>query len=388
MKVIIKKPDLLSRLAVLFTIPISVLRECNLHISGNELLPDDMVHIPGYWTREESVSSLDLTQPDEFERIQIANPMMNEGENANQSIRLPVKIQHSIVDQTCPYPSSKCINDMEVLGTIYPFLSRKSIGKSELGQDIWELRIGIGPKKVHMNASMHANEWITSLVLMKWLNEYLLALTTGSTFGVCTALELFQECNLSLVIMANPDGVDLVLNGPPEKLKEDLKKMNNGKEEFLGWKANIRGVDLNNQFPANWEIEKKRKKPTGPAARDFPGKEPLTESEVKSLVALVQNEQFDRVVSLHTQGEEFYWGYEGQEPEIASIMAREFVIRSGYKAVRYIDSHAGFKDWFIDHYKKPGFTLELGKGINPLPLSQFNQIYQDTKPILNACLYL
>lgn len=388
MEVIIKKPDLLSRLAVLYSIPIALLRECNLHISNNELSVGDMVHIPGYWTREERLSSLDITHPVERERIQVANSMESMEENPKQSVRLPVKIQHSIVDQTCPYSSSKCMNDMEILTTIYPFLQMKSIGKSELGQDIWELRIGIGPKKVHMNASMHANEWITSLVLMKWLNDYLLALTTGTNLGECSALELFLECDLSLVMMVNPDGVDLVVNGPSEKMKKDLIRMNDGREEFLGWKANIRGIDLNNQFPANWEIEKKRKRPKKPAARDFPGIEPLTESEVKSLVALVQKEGFDRVVSLHTQGEEFYWGYEKKEPEITSVMAMEFTARSGYKAVRYIDSHAGFKDWFIDQFKKPGFTLELGKGINPLPLSQFEQIYRDTKPILNACLYL
>ena len=384
MKVLIKKPDLLSRLAVLYSVPIAVLRECNIHIKQNELVPEDTVHIPGFWTREEKVSSLDKVNPREYERIRVANPTMSEG----GLIRLPVKIQHGIIDHTTPYSSSKCVNDMKILVTMFPFVKMSSIGQSEQGQDIWELRVGVGPKKIHMNASMHANEWITSLVLMKWLNEYLVALTAGEKLGDCPALEFFLECDVSLVMMVNPDGVDLVVNGPDETMKKDLVLMNQGKEEFLGWKANGRGVDLNNQFPANWEIEKKRKQPTGPAARDYPGIEPLTESEVKSLVALVQKEQFDRIVSLHTQGEEFYWGYEGQEPIISAVMAKEFADRSGYKAVRYVDSHAGFKDWFIDRFKKPGFTLELGKGINPLPLSQFEQIYQDTKPILNASLYL
>ena len=384
MKIIIKKPDLLSRLSVLFSVPIAVLRACNVHIKQNELVPDDMIHIPGYWTREEKLSPSDELNPREYERIQIVNPTMGDG----ALIRLPVKIQHTIIDHTSPYTSSKCVNDMEILVTMYPFLKMSSIGKSEHGQDIWELRVGLGSKKVHMNASMHANEWITSLVLMKWLNEYLLALSAGEKLGDCLALECFLECDLSLVMMVNPDGVDLVVNGPDDGMKKKLILMNNGNEEFLGWKANGRGVDLNNQFPANWEIEKKRKRPTGPAARDYPGIEPLTESEVKSLVALVQKERFDRVVSLHTQGEEFYWGYEGQEPDISSVMAKELANQSGYKPVRYIDSHAGFKDWFINQFKKPGFTLELGKGINPLPLSQFNRIYKDTKPILDACLYL
>ena len=36
----------------------------------------------------------------------------------------------------------------------------------------------------------------------------------------------------------------------------------------------------------------------------------------------------------------------------------------------------GFKDWFITEFKKPGFTIEIGKGKNPLPISDFDNIYE------------
>ena len=45
-------------------------------------------------------------------------------------------------------------------------------------------------------------------------------------------------------------------------------------------------------------------------------------------------------------------------------------------------SFAGYKDWFIQTYKKPGFTIEVGLGLNPLPISQFEQIYNDILGIL------
>lgn len=61
---------------------------------------------------------------------------------------------------------------------------------------------------------------------------------------------------------------------------------------------------------------------------------------------------------------------------------------SGYRAVRNVDSHAGFKDWYIQEFKRPGFTLELGKGINPLPLSQFNELLEKVGRIFLAALYL
>ena len=47
------------------------------------------------------------------------------------------------------------------------------------------------------------------------------------------------------------------------------------------------------------------------------------------------------------------------------------------EAIQYIDSHAGYKDWFIQEFRKPGFTIELGVGVNPLPLSQFDEIYEE-----------
>ena len=43
---------------------------------------------------------------------------------------------------------------------------------------------------------------------------------------------------------------------------------------------------------------------------------------------------------------------------------------------------AGYKDWFIKVFRRPGFTIEAGAGENPLPLSQFDEIYRDNLGIL------
>jgi len=40
-------------------------------------------------------------------------------------------------------------------------------------------------------------------------------------------------------------------------------------------------------------------------------------------------------------------------------------------------SFDGCKDWFISKFNRPGFTIECGKGKNPLPLSDFVGIYND-----------
>ncbi|WP_147532351.1 M14 family metallopeptidase [Bacillus marasmi] len=300
----------------------------------------------------------------------------------------PNRVTNAVVNHMEKYDSSILHRDLANLEELYPFIKVKSIGKSVLGNPIPEIKIGSGrTKKININASFHANEWITTSVLMRFVNDYLLALTNCHSLNGLFMLPYYQSVELSIVPMVNPDGVNLVLNGPPKALREELVNMNKGRHEFTAWKANIRGVDLNNQFPAKWEIEKGRKEPKEPASRDYPGDTPLSEPEAVAMAELVQLEQFDRLIALHTQGSEFYWGYEGLEAPESTIIAKEFERVSGYKAVQYVDSHAGFKDWFIQEFRKPGFTIELGKGINPLPLSQFQQIYEKVLPIMLAALY-
>lgn len=289
-----------------------------------------------------------------------------------------------------PYDSDELERDIEKLTLMYPFINKNVIGYSVLNKPIYELTIGHGKKKIHMNGAFHANEWITTSVIMHWLQDYLKAIVGGKHLEGHSCLELYHDTTLSVVPMVNPDGVDLVLNGLPDTIEYEpsLLQMNDLSIDFSQWKANIRGIDLNNQYPAKWEIEKARKRPKAPAPRDYPGDAPLTEPEAVALAELVKNNQFDRVLAFHTQGEEIYWGYLRKEPEEAEAIVREFVKHSGYKAVRDIDSHAGFRDWFVNDWRKAGYTIELGMGENPLPFDQFDDIYCKSKGIFLAALYM
>ena len=53
-----------------------------------------------------------------------------------------------------------------------------------------------------------------------------------------------------------------------------------------------------------------------------------------------------------------------------------------YADVPYESSFAGYKDWFIQRFRRPGYTIEAGRGENPLPLDQFEEIYRNNLPIL------
>lgn len=106
------------------------------------------------------------------------------------------------------------------------------------------------------------------------------------------------------------------------------------------------------------------------------------------MAELAKDRNFEKMLALHTQGEVIFWGYEGLEPAESIAIAEEFGRVSGYEPIRYVDSFSGYKDWFIQEFRRPGFTLELGEGVNPLPLDQFDEIYQETMGIFLASLYM
>ncbi|KAA6451457.1 M14 family metallopeptidase [Bacillus swezeyi] len=366
------KPDLkqnMSRLSDILNIPEQLLISANLGASLDEF------YFPGV----NQQAGKDAPPAETYEQLEL---LVNERPRLNEEQWLT---------ETMVYDSAALKNEIEKLTECFPFVTSHILGRSALGQPIYELCLGAedAEKRTHINASFHANEWITTSVLMKWLKEYCLFLCTGQHVLGFSPTELFRQTKLSVVPLVNPDGVDLVLLGP-EHLgieRDAFDEMNEHQPDFKEWKANINGVDLNNQFPSDWEIEKRRKPPKSPSYRDYPGDEPLTEPEAIVMRDLIASQPPDRLVALHTQGEEIYWGYKGLEPPESSKVIQTFERLSGYKGVRFIDSYAGFRDWFIHFYQKEGYTVELGKGKNPLPLSQFDDIYCKSRGILWASCF-
>lgn len=146
-------------------------------------------------------------------------------------------------------------------------------------------------------------------------------------------------------------------------------------------------MDLNLQFPADWERAKEIKYEQGfdqPAPRDFVGYGPLTAPEAIALYNFTLSHNFSIVIAYHTQGKVIYWQYQDYTPEESYVIVQNFSRVSGYTAedTPYNSSFAGYKDWFIFKYRKPGFTIEAGLGENPLPISQFDSIYNDNLGIL------
>lgn len=297
-------------------------------------------------------------------------------------------MEELIVEPTAAYDYGRLRRDLALLTERYNLLRTERLGCSAMGRDLYCVRLGSGPRRVHVNAAFHANEWITSVVLMSLLEELAGAHERNSAFAGRCARTLLADNSLWLVPMVNPDGVDLVLHGagPDHPLRGKLLALNGGAADFSGWKANIRGVDLNDQFPAHWEEERARRVIAAPGPRDYGGEAPLTEPEAQAMVILTLDADFHRVAALHTQGEEIYWNYRECEPPESEALAARLAAASGYKAVKLEDSDAGYKDWFIQQYRRSGFTIELGSGVNPLPISQLPQLRAAARAILGELL--
>lgn len=298
-----------------------------------------------------------------------------------------------IVPTNISYGSNILNINLKGFQSKFPFLEQGDIGYSVLGQGLKYIKFGRGNKQIFYSASIHANEWINSVLLMKFLENLSLAYLNNSTIWGVPASYLFNNYSLYIVPMVNPDGVDLVVG--------NLAKHNPQKYEYTkhlsqnypqipfpqGWKANINGIDLNLQFPAEWETARKNKFAQGytkPGPRDYVGTAPLVAQEALALYNFTLQKNFSLILAYHTQGETIYWKFLNYLPPNSYEIGRHFSQVSGYllENTPYTSGFAGYKDWFIQNYKLPGYTIESGLGENPLPISQFQDIYSKNIGIL------
>lgn len=297
-----------------------------------------------------------------------------------------------IVNPSVKYNSSILKKDLDALIFKYPFLKLYTIGYSVLDNPIYSVRLGFGSKQVCYLASTHANEYITTTLLMKFLENMCIAYYQNSSISGYNVKNLLNSTTIYLIPLVNPDGVDL-LNGNISSTSNSYIYARYIASKYPdipfpnGWKANIKGVDLNLQFPAGWENAKKIKFAQGytsPAPRDFVGFGPLTEPEALAVYDFTLAHNFRLILTYHTQGKEIYWQFQDYAPKEAYSIGQKFARVSGYTLanVPYESSFAGYKDWFLQQYRRPGHTIEAGLGENPLPFSQFNQIYNDNIGIL------
>ena len=297
---------------------------------------------------------------------------------------------------TTDIPISSARNDELILQIVraYPFCRTELIGTTAFGRPLRTLVIGTGPRKVLYTAAHHANEWITSYILLKFAEELAAAIqNNGRVYGV-PAKNIAAAATIYMVPMVDPEGVDLVTGAiAPGSLEYEIARRLSENYPAIpfpnGWKANLLGVDLNLQYPAGWLRAREIKFSQGftrPGPRAYVGRAPLSQLESRALAGYTEAIDPALVLAYHSQGKEIYWQFGGYDIPGARALGEDFARTSGYTLsdVPEESAYAGYKDWFIQNFRRPGYTIEVGEGVNPLPLSQFDEIYRDNLGILGT----
>ena len=265
------------------------------------------------------------------------------------------------------------------------------IGESVFGRSIPVITLGdrMAQKSVLYVATHHACENICTSVLLNFAEEYLNAYERYAQMYQINLRYLFRMRKIYIVPMLNPDGVEYRLNGIEENnpIKDRILAYN-GNDDFSKWSSNGRGVDLNHNYNAYFEEYKTIEKEKGitNGKTKYSGEYAESEPETASLANFIRynSSEIEGIISLHTQGEEIYYKSRGIVPKRADHIARIISRLTGYSVAEVSGEGAmgGLTDWFIKEYNKPSFTIECGKGENPLSASQLMPIYSRLKETL------
>lgn len=262
----------------------------------------------------------------------------------------------------------------------YPSLKTFPIGKSVLGRSIYALGIGDLQQSTLFVGGVHGMEWITTLLLFRLTEDILQAAETGEPLAEIDVAHALESRSIVVIPCLNPDGVEIQICGPrgARHLAGFVKKASGG--DTSRWQANARGIDLNHNFDAGYAEVKRMEHEAGidcPGPTRYGGTSAHSEPETKALVNFCKAFQIRQAYAYHSQGEEIYYKYGPNTPARSQLMAQVLASASGYKvtAPEQMASHGGFKDWFIECLRRPGFTVEIGRGKNPLPVEELEPIY-------------
>ena len=296
----------------------------------------------------------------------------------------------SSIGLSSPIDYRKLMDTLQTYSDHYPFLEITYIGTSILGRGIPMVTLGnskLAERSVLYVGCHHAMEWITSSVLLRFICEYCESYVAERRMYGIRMEHLFRSRRIRIIPQLNVDGADIEINGAGNSpLRERLISMN-GSEDFKMWQANARGVDLNHNYDAGFEEYKRIEAAEGifsGCPSRYSGESPESEPECAFLANLLRfSNDIKLLLTLHTQGEEIYCSGGERIPRCIGI-ARRIEQMTGYRLVSPKGSAAygGLTDWYIREIGRPAFTLECGKGENPLPLSDLSYIYIKLRELL------
>ena len=276
-----------------------------------------------------------------------------------------------------------------LLSAAYPFLGFSYLGESAAGRGIPLFSLGEGKKEVYYIGVHHGAERITGAILVQFLRELCAGIAQDAVlFGVNLAY-LLRSRTLYILPMLNPDGAQIAA-GKADKdslFYPRLVAMHGSAEDFTRWQANVRGVDLNHNYNAGFDAYKQLEPSlgvTGAGPTRFAGPSPESEPEVGALCNFLRFNHPTALMTLHTQGREIYHTAGGKCPPGAGAAAKRLAALTGYRLAEPSGgaAYGGLTDYCIAALGIPAFTLECGKGQNPLPPTDAPVLYGEIRKAL------
>lgn len=303
--------------------------------------------------------------------------------NNHQTVRIS-----ELTEYISPIDYNTLMDHLQDLSERFRFLSFTYMGTSVLGRGIPTITLGEGgrrDKSVLYVGCHHGMEWITSALLLRFIEDYCLAYERDITVCNVSVRRLFDARRIHVIPQLNVDGADIQINGADDCILKDRLIAMNGGDDFSAWQANARGVDLNHNYNAGFETYKKMEPELGifgGSRTKYSGEVPESEPEVASLCSFLRfSRDICAVMTLHTQGEEIFTAPEGVYVPRGVAIAKLLSRLTGYRLAVPEGSAAygGLTDWVTSKLCRPSFTIECGKGVNPLPISDIPCIYSELR---------
>ncbi len=280
------------------------------------------------------------------------------------------------------------MREIRLLQMEFSGLSVQTVGRSLLGREIPCLTFGQGKDGVLYVGAHHGMEHITTALLLRFVRELLSAGRDASLYGVSSAY-LLASRRYFVLPMQNPDGVSLSILGLEAAgiLSERLLRMNGGSRDFTKWQANARGVDLNHNYDAGfWEYKRLEGSfgIEGAGPTRYAGEYPVSEPETAATVSLLAFVNPLRILTLHTQGGEIYYTAGGYVLPRSEAVARAMARHAGYRAAlpEGAAAYGGLTDYAVSRLGIPSYTLECGRGENPLSDRILPALYAELRKLL------
>lgn len=303
------------------------------------------------------------------------------------------KNMKTVKSDSAKYTYKQMVKDLDRLKAEYSeFLTYSSLGKTADKRNVYEVVIGNkkAKKQVVVQATMHAREYINSILVMQQIESICANYYTGTYNGKYYS-EIFDKVGLHIVPMVNPDGVTISQYGADgiknKKLKSKVKKMckkyGKGKKSYYTkWKANARGVDLNRNYPLKWKSYRR----SAPSSADYKGSCAGSEKETKMMMGLVERIKPKTVISYHSTGSIIYWNFrqKGKLQKQCKSIFETAKDLTGYKGAGVSSLGPCFGDWVCAKKKIPTITIETGKKQCPIKIKEYKSIWNKNKYILPA----